>query len=42
MSNNTEIKDSSITFERKENKYGAKMFIPKEIITKPVASTSIN
>ena len=41
MSNNNEIKDSSITFIRKENKYGAKMFIPKEIITKPVTSTSI-
>ena len=41
MSNNPEVKDKSITFERNPNKYGVIMFEPKEIVTKPDISTSI-
>ena len=41
MNKNSEAKDSSITFERKEHKYGVKMFFPKEIVNRPDTSTSI-
>ena len=41
MSKNSEVKDNSITFPKYPNKYGAIMFDPKEIVTKPDTSTSI-
>ena len=41
MSKNTEVTDNSITFPKYPNKYGALMFDPKEIVTKPDTSTSI-
>ena len=41
MSKNTEVNDNSITFPKYPNKYGALMFDPKEIVTKPDTSTSI-
>jgi acetyl esterase/lipase len=41
MSKNTEEDDNSITFPKYPNKYGALMFDPKEIVTKPDTSTSI-
>ena len=41
MRTNKEQIDSSITFPGNATKYGAVMFDPKEIITKPDTSTSI-
>jgi acetyl esterase/lipase len=41
MSKNTEVTDNSITFPKYPNKYGALMFDPKEIVTKPDTSASI-
>ena len=41
MSKNGEVIDNSITFPKYPNKYGAVMFNPKEIVTKPDTSTSI-
>ena len=41
MAKNPDTVDKSITFQNEANKYGAKMFDPKEIISKPDTSTSI-
>ena len=41
MAKNSDTVDKSITFQNEANKYGAKMFEPKEIISKPDTSTSI-
>ena len=41
MANNPQVIDKSIMFPGGADKYGAVMFEPKEIITKPDTSTSI-
>ena len=41
MNKNEEIIDKSISFSNRTNKYGTKMFMPKEIRVKPDTSTSI-